>query len=118
MHYLFILKQSPYQSSLAREALDLALASAAFDQKVSLLFIDDGVYQLKSKQQSQTNIKQKNIEKTLGSLPLFDVTDVHVCQQSLSSRGLSVEDLIKDIDALPADQVPSLVAAADKVLSF
>ncbi len=43
---LFISRHAPYGSSLARDALDAVLASSAYDQQLSLLFMDDGVFQL------------------------------------------------------------------------
>ena len=36
---LIVLRHSPYGSGLAKAALDTALATAAFDQAVDLLFI-------------------------------------------------------------------------------
>ena len=43
MSLLVIIRCPPYGSSLARASLEVALAAAAFDQKVSLLFLGDGL---------------------------------------------------------------------------
>lgn len=53
MNCLFILRQSPYHGSLAREALDMALAFAAFDENVQLLFLDDGVFSITERPRQQ-----------------------------------------------------------------
>ena len=69
---LLISRQSPYSSQLARAALDAALAAAVFEQNVSVLFMDDGVWQLLSQQQT-TAVETKNLEKTLRSLEHYDL---------------------------------------------
>ena len=43
---LFLLRQAPYAGSNALEALEAALVAGVFDQNVSVLFKDDGVWQL------------------------------------------------------------------------
>ncbi|MCK7492950.1 MAG: sulfurtransferase complex subunit TusD [Comamonadaceae bacterium] len=45
---LFVLRHPPHGSMNAQESLDMILAAAAFDQSVSLLFLDDGVFQLEA----------------------------------------------------------------------
>ena len=61
---LVVVRHSPYGSSLARASLDVALAAAAFEQPVKLLFMGDGVLQLLPGQDSQA-IGQKNIGRLL-----------------------------------------------------
>ena len=48
--FLYINRRAPHGSIYAHEALEVVLIGAAFDQDVSLAFIDDGVYQLKKNQ--------------------------------------------------------------------
>ena len=43
---LFLLRQPPYQSSRAIEAIESILVAGVFEQDVSVLFKDDGVWQL------------------------------------------------------------------------
>ena len=50
---LLLIRHSPYGSSLARASIDVALAAAAFDQAVSLLFVGDGVLQLLPEQRTE-----------------------------------------------------------------
>ena len=49
---LVVIRQPPYGSSLGRSGLDTALATAAFDQPVDLLFLGDGVLNLQPGQDS------------------------------------------------------------------
>ena len=43
---LFLLRSPPYAGPATYESLESLLVAAVFDQLVSVLFIDDGVYQL------------------------------------------------------------------------
>ncbi|MCK5718157.1 MAG: DsrE family protein, partial [Thiomargarita sp.] len=45
--FLYVNRKAPYGTIYALESLEVVLIGAAFDQDVSLAFIDDGVYQLK-----------------------------------------------------------------------
>lgn len=116
MRYLFILTQSPYQSSLAREALDFALASAAFNQQVSLLFMGDGVFQLLADQQSQSG--KKNIEKTLSSLALFDIESVYYHEACALERHIIAAELSLNATPSNAKEIQLLIHTADKVFNF
>ena len=59
MKSLLIITRRPPAHLAAREALDLALAAAAFGVPVGLLFMDDGVLQLR-KGQDATLLEQYN----------------------------------------------------------
>ena len=45
--FMFVNRKAPHGTIYALEALEVVLITAAFDQDVSLVFLDDGVYQLK-----------------------------------------------------------------------
>ena len=44
---MVINRRSPYGSIYALESLEVVLTGAAFDQAVSLVFMDDGAFQLR-----------------------------------------------------------------------
>ena len=117
MKLCFLIKQSPYGSALARDALDMALASAAFDQQVSLVFIHDGVFQLVDNQQSHI-IAQKSLEKSLAAMALYGIDDCYACSSSIDNRNikaLSEKLTIKKVDTQTIHQI---IADADQVMSF
>lgn len=105
--YLFVMRHFPHQSRHVQEALDQLLTAAAFDRSVSVLFIDDGVYQLKSTQNPQA-IGLKNTAAICSALPLYGVTDLFVEVESLHASGLSEEDLILPVRFLPRNEVNAL----------
>jgi tRNA 2-thiouridine synthesizing protein C len=115
--FMFINRTAPYGSVYALESLEVVLITAAFDQDVSLVFIDDGVWQLKKGQQTK-GIEMKNFSPTYRALEGYDVEKLYVERESLEARGLSEDDLIVDVNVLSATELGSLMAEQDVVLSF
>lgn len=115
--FLLIYRHSPYGQSLAREALDVALTAATFDQAVALLFMGDGVLQLVKSQQPGA-IAQKALDKQLAALPLYDVETIYVEADALTARGLTTADLALPVQLLNADDIAQQIEAHDIVLGF
>ena len=110
-------RRAPHGNTHAREALDLSLALSAFNESLSLFFIGDGVYQLLAKHQADL-ILQKDFQPMLQMLELYDVEQIYVCQQSLSIRNISVEQLVIKTTLLSTDEINSQLAMQDQLLSF
>ena len=92
--FMFVNRKAPYGTVYALESLEVVLISAAFDQDVSLAFIDDGVYQI-TKGQDTTGIGQKNFSKAYQALGDYDINKLYVEKESLEERGLTLDDLME-----------------------
>jgi tRNA 2-thiouridine synthesizing protein C len=114
---LVVVRHSPYGSSLARASLDVALAAAAFDQPVSLLFAGDGVLQLLPGQDC-TSLGVKSLGKLLASLPLYGIEQVNVDAEAAELYGLTLEDSPVKARALDREGMSQLVHCHDHVLGF
>ncbi|MCW8884881.1 MAG: sulfurtransferase complex subunit TusC [Motiliproteus sp.] len=90
---LAVMRTGPYGNQTAKEALDAVLTAAAFELPLSLLFMDDGVFQLLPQQDTQ-GIGAKDLSATLPVLPMYDVERFYVEQSSLESRGINSAELI------------------------
>jgi len=90
---LYVNRKAPYGTIYALESLEVVLIGAAFEQIVSLVFMDDGVYQI-CKGMDATNIGMKNFSPTYKALGDYDVNQIYVEKESLEARGLSVDDLM------------------------
>ncbi|EIC21197.1 sulfurtransferase complex subunit TusC [Thiorhodovibrio frisius] len=90
--FLYLNRKAPYGTIYAWESLEVVLIGAAFDQDVSLAFVDDGVYQL-TKGQETAGIGMKNFSPTYAALGDYDVKKIFVEKESLEERGLSLDDL-------------------------
>lgn len=91
--FMYVNRRAPYGTIYAWESLEVVLIGAAFDQDVSLAFIDDGVYQL-VKGQDTAEVEMKNFSPTYQALGDYDVTKLFVEKESLEERGLTLEDLM------------------------
>jgi tRNA 2-thiouridine synthesizing protein C len=91
--FLYINRRAPHGTMYAQESLEVVLIAAAFEQDVTLAFIDDGVYQLMQNQDTSA-IGSKNFAPTYRALGDYDVSQIYVESESLEQRGLVKEDLM------------------------
>ncbi len=115
--FMFVNRKAPYGTIYALESLEVVLITAAFDQDVSLVFLDDGVYQLKKGQQTKS-IEIKNFSPTYRALEGYDVEKLYVEKESMDARGLTEEDLLVDVTVLSSAEMGKLMSEQDVVLSF
>ena len=129
--FLYVNRKAPYGTIYALESLEVVLIGAAFEQDVSLAFLDDGVYQL-TKGQSTDEVGMKNFSPTYRALGDYDVNKIYVEQESLDARGLTLDDLQaltyededddwaeKDsIKVVSAAELAEIMEQSDVVLSF
>ncbi len=92
--FLYVNRKPPHGSIYALESLEVVLIGAAFEQDVSLAFVDDGVYQL-LRNQDTGGIGSKNFSPTFRALGDYDVNKIYVERESLELRGLTKDDLME-----------------------
>jgi|TARA_X000001036_G_scaffold225916_1_gene211367 tRNA 2-thiouridine synthesizing protein C len=115
--FLYVNRRAPHGTVYAHEALEVVLIGAAFDQDVSLAFIDDGVFQLK-KNQDTSEIYTKNFSKIYSALEMYDVEKLYVEKESLHSRGLTEDDLSVDVKVIDSSEMKKLMSDSEVVLNF
>jgi tRNA 2-thiouridine synthesizing protein C len=114
--FMYVNRRAPYGTIFALECLEVVLISAAFEQDVSLVFLDDGVFQLK-KNQDTTGIGMKNFSNTYRALDDYEVEKIYVEKESLEARGLTSDDLIIPVEVLTSEEMREIVAQQDVVIS-
>jgi tRNA 2-thiouridine synthesizing protein C len=114
---LFVNRKAPYSSQATKEALDAALASAAFGVPVGILFMADGVYQLKASQDPNPQ-QLKRTAPIFQSLSLYDIQNLYVAKNDLDQRGLCPEDLMIKVTLVDDQQIAGLFSHYDNVLTF
>ncbi len=115
--FLYVNRKAPYGTIYALESLEVVLIAAAFDQDVSLVFLDDGVYQLVKGQHTKP-IDVKNFSPTYRALEGYDIEKLYVEKESLEARGLTEADLIVPVTLLSATEMAELMEDQDVVMSF
>ena len=115
--FLYINRKAPYGTIYALESLEVVLIAAAFDQDVSLAFLDDGVYQVVKGQHTKP-IDVKNFSPTYRALEGYDIEKLYVEKESMEARGLKEEDFIVPVKVIDAQEMADLMQSQDVVLSF
>jgi len=129
--FMYVNRRAPYGTVYALETLEVVLIGAAFDQDVSLAFLDDGVFQI-VKGQDTTQIGMKNFSPTFRALGDYEVSKLYVEKESLEERGLAPDDLLEityededddwaekpSIRIVDRTELTKIMAAQDVILSF
>ncbi len=113
---LLVFRHAPYGNALAREGLEAALACGAMGAKTSVLYINEGVWQLLEPQNSSA-IDCKNQAAMASALPLYDVDAIWVDEDSLKQRNLTGAD-INAGKIINHTHVQTLLASSKRILSF
>lgn len=106
----------PHNGIFLQEQLDVILITAAFDQHVALLFLDDGVFQLKKGQQPE---KQglKDTASIFNALEIYDINALFTEVESLQERGLKPVDLSLPVQEFYRKDINNLMKKYDVVVS-
>ena len=115
--FMFVNRTAPYGTAYALESLEVVLITAAFDQDVSLVFIDDGVWQLKKGQQTK-GIETKNFSPTYRALEGYDVEKLYVERESLEARGIREDQLLVPVQVVSAKEMAELMEQQDVIIGF
>jgi tRNA 2-thiouridine synthesizing protein C len=115
--FLYVNRKAPYGTIYALESLEVVLIAAAFDQDVSLAFLDDGVYQI-VKGQHTKNLDVKNFSPTYRALEGYDIEKLYVEKESMEARGLTEDDFLVEVKVLTKAEMTDLMTGQDVVLSF
>ncbi len=113
--FLFVMQTPTYSSNRIQEVLDVILITAAFDQQVSLLLLDDAVFHLK-RNQHNVALGCKDISAIYRSLELYDIENIYVEEDSLAQRGLSKNDLLISVTLLTRQEIAATFKTFDFVL--
>jgi tRNA 2-thiouridine synthesizing protein C len=115
--FMFVNRKAPYGTIYALESLEVVLIAAAFEQDVSLAFVDDGVYEL-VKGQDTKKAEMKNFSPTYRALEGYDIEKLYVNKESLAARGLTEADLVVPVQVLSTTEMAEMMESQDVVLSF
>ncbi|MFM2067926.1 MAG: hypothetical protein RLZZ584_2835 [Pseudomonadota bacterium] len=114
--FMFVNRKAPHGTIYALESLEVVLITATLDQDTSLVFLDDGVYQL-AKGQVTKGIGTKNFSPTYRALEGYDIEKLYVERESMQARGLTEADLLVPVTVMSSVEMAALMAEQDVVLS-
>jgi tRNA 2-thiouridine synthesizing protein C len=125
--FMYVNRKAPYGTIYALEVLEAVLISAAFEQHACIVFIDDGVYQIKKGQNTEA-VNMKNFSRTYGIIAMekedADEDDdmdmvwrIIVEQESMEARGLSADDFVIDVEVIPSAKLSIIMSEQEIVIS-
>lgn len=114
--FMYVNRKAPYGTIYALENLETVLVAAAFDQDVSMVFVDDGVYQLKKGQDTKA-VAMKNFSPTYRALDDYDVEKLYVERESMEARGLTPDDFVVPVDVVSSAELRDIMDQQDVVIS-
>ncbi len=125
--FMYVNRKAPYGTIYALEVLEAVLISAAFEQHACIVFVDDGVYQIKKGHDTEA-VNMKNFSKTYGIIEMEKedadededmdmVWRIIVEKESMEARGLTPDDFVVDVEVIPADELAVIMAEQEVVIS-
>ncbi len=115
--HLFILRQASYNGLKLQENLDIILTTAAFDQPVRILFLDDAVFALKN-QQNPNKQNFKDTSAIFQALKIYDIHDLYCEQESLDTRGLKLQHLCLSVKLIKRHKINEFMQKHDIIISM
>ena len=115
--FMYVNRRAPHGTIYAQESLEVVLIGAAFEQDVSLVFVDDGVYQIHKDQDAEA-IGTKNFAKTFRALEMYDVENLYVEKESMEVRGMTEDDLNVPVEVKTSEEIGRLMEEQDVIFSF
>lgn len=109
--------KAPFSSNFGKDSLDIALIFASYEQKISLFFQGDGVYQLTNGQNGAL-ISTKDYLKTFSAFNFYDIEHIYVCESSLQERALSANFHIDDVEVLSSSSFVEKLAEHKHILRY
>lgn len=112
-----LMRQAPYGSVYTAEGFRSVMGIGIFEMDVVLAFVDDGVYAL-VKDQNPEKLDMRPLSEGFPMLPEFGVKGFYVHRPSLEARGLSVDDLVMDVQLVDNAGLTKLLAEYGTVIPF
>jgi len=115
--FMYVNRRAPHGTIYALESLEVVLIGAAFEQDVSLSFIDDGVYQLVKGQDTKA-LGVKNFSATFRALEDYDVDKLYTTREAMEARGLTTDDFLVAVQVVSESELAEIMESQDVILSF
>jgi len=114
---MFVMRKAPHGSINPYEGLEVMLIVAAYDQDLSAVFLDDGIYAIKKGQETK-GIGVKDFSATFRVLPGYGIEKIYVEKESLEMRGLTVDDLLLEVEVKEKSEITKLMLEQDVLFPF
>lgn len=112
-----LLRHSPFDSALSREANDMIMALAAVEHQVTVIYQDAAVLQLLPVSNTAV-LGCKDFTPTQKLFDLYDVAAVVACAESLMRFNIQPAQCLLPVTTLSEEAISALLAQQQHVLRF
>ncbi len=105
---MHVVRRAPHGTIYTYEGLEMVLIMAAYDQDITLVFIDDGIYSLLENQDTD-GIGIKGFVKTFKALRGYDVEKLLVDKESMEERGIVADNFIVPVEVLSSREIGKIM---------
>jgi tRNA 2-thiouridine synthesizing protein C len=112
--FLFLLRRPPQGGVIDSELFDQMLTLAAFDQAITVLFVDDGVYRLT--RETGEPVPTMEPAGLLELLAFYDIESIWVEEESLVQRDMNLDEARLSVRTILREDVAGLLASHDVIL--
>jgi len=112
-----MINQSSLSGADFKEAVDLGLVCAAFDQTVNLIFVDAGINNLINGQMA-SKINDRNHVDIIKGLEFYDIENIYLEKESLDKTCLKIDDLLPSIKLITSAEINQLNRKANHLVVF
>lgn len=114
--WLFLLRRGLASPSAGLAGIEMLLTAAAFDQPVSVLFLDDAV-NLLLPAAADAPTELLNLAGMLRSMSMYGLQGVYVERESLAERGVADHALILETEIVERQRIATLLNRFDHILT-
>lgn len=115
--FLFTIKKPPHGSIYPYEGLEVILIVAAYEQDISVAFLEDGVFCL-VKGQEPAAVGIKDFSNTFRVMEDYGVEHLYVDGEALRERGLAEDDLVTPVEVVDRETISRVMQEQDVLFSF
>jgi len=115
--FLFVIKKPPHGSIYPYEGLEVVLIVAAYEQEISVAFLEDGVFCL-VKGQEPAAIGIKDFSNTFRVMEDYGVEHLYVDGEALKERGLTEDDLVTPVEVVDKETISRVMQEQDVLFPF
>lgn len=112
-HILIIIESAP---TADLEASEIALALAAFDLPVQVVFRGMGVFWLLNQEARKTG--GKSASKVLAAFPMYDIDQLLILETDIVKYSININSLVLKAKAIPTKNLTSLIKSAIHCFTF
>lgn len=113
MKVLLVLERAPYEAPHSQETIELALTLLAFDQRVDLLVVEKGIFQLNASQRPSL-IGARGISQLLEMAKWYGLGQIWFEREALAR--MKGKELLFEGEEISKERIAELLQSYDLVL--